>query len=569
MLKRIATISMLISTVSACGGGGGGSASGAGQIDYDSPTVVEDLQSSLNLVDSSIVVVAPGDGTLVLANGTDRLVITPGDTTATTIEISGTLYSVTVDPSGKYTYSPVTGYESATAFVSKSKLMMQDISVVADKIGLDPETSLVDLTMGSRNANAKAAPELITFTGTGEAVVGGQVDGWIASGNIDVEQTLTISHNFTDASVINAHADGWDGSGVNLTTLDNSEALVQDYAINQTIDATVTLTDGASTETSSIVDTGTSYVSIGHGTLVAGLATGLDWKEAIEGYYGVSLDDSCSAMSSTETSDELTIVTNSTVNSNFCGKIGIATGANSTFIDEADSNVMWDDLVKTKNQSDSIEILNFSFGDPNTVSELNVVDNHNVVIVNSAGNGSEPNNGFDVYGDGRDNAGSSDIYENMSISITESDFADNLVAVGALGSDGTIANYSTIAGSAYDGSSYAFLVEDGTVSIDFNSKSTLSGDLSLVKDGRTLSGNYEARLTEELSISTHGTSFAAPRVAGKIAIASQKFPNLNAEQLVNLAKYTAIDLGQAGIDEIYGHGKINLTGMLSPIGRLQ
>ena len=66
-----------------------------------------------------------------------------------------------------------------------------------------------------------------------------------------------------------------------------------------------------------------------------------------------------------------------------------------------------------------------------------------------------------------------------------------------------------------------------------------------------------------------GTSYAAPRVTGKMAITAQKFPNLNAEQLINLAKHTATDLGNTGVDQIYGHGKINLTGMLSPIGRLK
>ena len=191
------------------------------------------------------------------------------------------------------------------------------------------------------------------------------------------------------------------------------------------------------------------------------------------------------------------------------------------------------------------------------------------MIVDSAGNDSEENNGYDIYADGRKVDNSTDILEIMEVAITESAFADNLIAVGALDANDSIAVYSSIAGSDYDGSSYAFVVEDGTVKFDVDTTTNISGNLSMTKSGITLSGTYEASTVESLKISTQGTSFAAPRVSGKIAITAQKFPNLNAEQLVNLAKYTAIDLGDTGVDRIYGHGKINLTGMLSPVGRLK
>ena len=111
--------------------------------------------------------------------------------------------------------------------------------------------------------------------------------------------------------------------------------------------------------------------------------------------------------------------------------------------------------------------------------------------------------------------------------------------------------------------------DDGTFKLDFKTSTSISGNFTLTKNGRTGSGEMSGTITEDLSITAEGTSFAAPRVSAKIAIASQKFPNLNAEQLVNLAKHTATDLGDPGVDSIYGHGKINLNGMLSPIGRLR
>lgn len=63
-----------------------------------------------------------------------------------------------------------------------------------------------------------------------------------------------------------------------------------------------------------------------------------------------------------------------------------------------------------------------------------------------------------------------------------------------------------------------------------------------------------------------GTSFAAPRVTGAAAIVRHKFPNLTAPQLKQVLLQTATDLGEEGVDEIYGHGKLNLQGALSPIG---
>ncbi|MFZ4480737.1 MAG: S8 family serine peptidase [Rhodoferax sp.] len=70
-----------------------------------------------------------------------------------------------------------------------------------------------------------------------------------------------------------------------------------------------------------------------------------------------------------------------------------------------------------------------------------------------------------------------------------------------------------------------------------------------------------------------GTSFAAPRVAGAVAIVRQKYPKLTATQAANLLLLTANkDINNDGIDDfvgvspIYGHGKLDLVKALSPIG---
>jgi subtilisin family serine protease len=63
-----------------------------------------------------------------------------------------------------------------------------------------------------------------------------------------------------------------------------------------------------------------------------------------------------------------------------------------------------------------------------------------------------------------------------------------------------------------------------------------------------------------------GTSFSAPRVAGAAAVVRHKFPNLTSDQLKQVILQTADDLGTAGVDDVYGHGKLSLVNALSPVG---
>ena len=67
---------------------------------------------------------------------------------------------------------------------------------------------------------------------------------------------------------------------------------------------------------------------------------------------------------------------------------------------------------------------------------------------------------------------------------------------------------------------------------------------------------------------THGNSFAAPRVAGAGALVRHKFPNLSGSQTATTILHTADDLGVAGVDAVYGHGKLNVGKALSPVGNL-
>lgn len=63
-----------------------------------------------------------------------------------------------------------------------------------------------------------------------------------------------------------------------------------------------------------------------------------------------------------------------------------------------------------------------------------------------------------------------------------------------------------------------------------------------------------------------GTSFSAPHVAGAAALLAQMFPNLTGRDIFNILLASATDLGQAGIDPIFGHGLLNLEAAIQPIG---
>ncbi|MGI9297590.1 MAG: S8 family peptidase [Gammaproteobacteria bacterium] len=66
-----------------------------------------------------------------------------------------------------------------------------------------------------------------------------------------------------------------------------------------------------------------------------------------------------------------------------------------------------------------------------------------------------------------------------------------------------------------------------------------------------------------------GTSFAAPHVSGALAVLKSAAPNLpmNAIQLILLT--TATDLGESGVDEIYGHGLVNVSAGIRAIQNIR
>ena len=63
-----------------------------------------------------------------------------------------------------------------------------------------------------------------------------------------------------------------------------------------------------------------------------------------------------------------------------------------------------------------------------------------------------------------------------------------------------------------------------------------------------------------------GTSFAAPVVSAAIAVIREAWPYLNSTQITDILFTTAADLGEPGVDEIYGHGMLDMEAATRPVG---
>lgn len=79
------------------------------------------------------------------------------------------------------------------------------------------------------------------------------------------------------------------------------------------------------------------------------------------------------------------------------------------------------------------------------------------------------------------------------------------------------------------------------------------GDAGLI-NSTWLDGGY---------IGEQGTSMAAPHVTGALAIAKQLFPNAREQDLAKLVFQTATDIGDAGLDDLYGWGLLNVGNLVS------
>ncbi|MAI90190.1 S8 family peptidase [Ponticaulis sp.] len=125
---------------------------------------------------------------------------------------------------------------------------------------------------------------------------------------------------------------------------------------------------------------------------------------------------------------------------------------------------------------------------------------------------------------------------------------ENLIIVGAIGLDGEIAEWSNTPGDAC-------AIIDGECNPLMYNFIVAPGEFLLVSDG-------------DGGVTRHsGTSFAAPLVSGTAALIHGAWPwwKDHGEETVDVILQTATDLGEEGVDEVYGWGLLNVEAALSPL----
>ncbi len=123
----------------------------------------------------------------------------------------------------------------------------------------------------------------------------------------------------------------------------------------------------------------------------------------------------------------------------------------------------------------------------------------------------------------------------------------NVIIAGSVNENGDFSDFSNRAGS--DASSFlsargeriCCVYEDGELFVE------------------TVDGQEFVRLFS-------GTSFAAPQVAGAVALLAQAFPNLTAQEITEILLDSARDAGESGVDSVFGTGILDIAAAFEPRG---
>jgi hypothetical protein len=168
---------------------------------------------------------------------------------------------------------------------------------------------------------------------------------------------------------------------------------------------------------------------------------------------------------------------------------------------------------------------------PEITTAITNAMNSNIIVVASAGNDGASEPGWPAL-----NAGSGTGLPNLNGTIA----TGALLAVGSVDSNNIISSFSNRCGSAKDWC----MVAPGE---DITSTTPVS----------TVGFSYGY---------TSGTSMAAPQVSGAAAIIMAMSPGLTSRQAAEILLTTATDLGATGVDDVYGHGLLNLDRATQPVG---
>jgi len=97
-------------------------------------------------------------------------------------------------------------------------------------------------------------------------------------------------------------------------------------------------------------------------------------------------------------------------------------------------------------------------------------------------------------------------------------------------------------------------VDENNAMPSWSNKAGIMKDFYLVAPGVDIESDWKDGTRKKLS----GTSMASPQVAGTAALLLEKYPHLKGKSIQDIILWTADDLGDVGVDEIFGHGKLNV-----------
>jgi subtilisin family serine protease len=180
--------------------------------------------------------------------------------------------------------------------------------------------------------------------------------------------------------------------------------------------------------------------------------------------------------------------------------------------------------------NEDIDVINMSFGgkywedaDYSIYSDL--IDGNTVIVVAS---GNDSDACVSTSADDNDSCNFPAAYPWTEDHSSLLDGRGGWIVVGAVNAEGEIEEYSTRAGLTKDN----FLVAN----VD---------DIKVP----TLDGNYYY---------FRGTSAAAPMVSGAVALLKEKYPDMDGKDIAQILFDSATDLGEPGVDDVYGHGMVNI-----------
>lgn len=147
--------------------------------------------------------------------------------------------------------------------------------------------------------------------------------------------------------------------------------------------------------------------------------------------------------------------------------------------------------------------------------------------------------------------------------------ANDIVTVIAAGNDGAADPEASALGALDVPGAPATIIAGSVNSLNvissFSNRAGEGADIFLVAPGELLRAVYPGAGADQTRFFS-GTSAATPMISGAAALLRSLWPNLTAEEVVDILLTSATDLGAPGTDPVYGRGLLNVGAAVSPIG---